>query len=66
MSTFTVTAEPDTSSDVVGLVCPEVGAVSQVENLDDVADEMREAIAYLAGIKEDEMDTEIKTVKKAS
>lgn len=50
MSTFTVTAEPGTSSDVWVLVCPEVGAVSQVENLDDAADEMREAIAYLAGI----------------
>lgn len=66
MSTFTVIAEPGTSSDVWVLVCPEVGAASQVENLDDAAVEMREAIAYLAGIKEDDVDIEVETIKQAS
>ena len=47
-------------------MCPEMGAVSQVENLDDAADEMREAIAYIAGIKEDEVDIEVETLKQAS
>ena len=30
------------------------------------ADEMREAIAYLAGIKEDDGDIEVETIKQAS
>ncbi len=62
MSSFTVTAEPGISSDVWVLVCPEVGAVSQVKNLDDAADETREAIAYLAGIKQDEVDIEVEAI----
>lgn len=66
MSTFTVTAEPGTNSDVWVLECPDVGAVSQVENLDDAADEMRETIAYRAGIKTDEVDIEVATFKQAS
>lgn len=32
------------------LEAPEVGAVSQVKRLDEAAEEMREAVAYLAGL----------------
>ena len=66
MSNFIVTAERGISSDVWVLVCPEVGAVSQVENLDDAADEMREAIAYLADIDEDQVNIEVQRVDNPS
>ncbi|WP_420098482.1 hypothetical protein [Corynebacterium sp.] len=55
-TTFTVTAERG-SGPVWVLECPDVGAVSQTRRLDHAADEMREAIAYLSGV--DESDIEI-------
>ena len=36
-----------------------MGAVSQVRRLDQVEDEMREAIAYLAGLPESESEVEV-------
>lgn len=61
MRTFTVTAER-TPRGVWVLEAPEVGAVSQVRRLAHVADEMREAIAYLAGIPEDDIDVKVETI----
>jgi hypothetical protein len=52
---FTVTAQRGTG-DVWVLECAEVGAVSQTESLSGAAEEMREAIAYQAGIDADEVD----------
>ncbi len=40
----------------------ELGAVSQVRRLDQAADEMREAIAYLAGVPENEVVIEVHPV----
>ena len=36
-----------------------MGAVSRVRRLDQVEDEMREAIAYLAGLPESESEVEV-------
>lgn len=41
------------------LEAPEVGAVSQVRHLDQAADEMREAVAYLAGLPQEESDLHV-------
>lgn len=59
ISTFTVTAERG-AGDVWVLECAEVGAVSQTLRLDQAADEMREAIAYLAQLDESEVDIVVK------
>lgn len=53
--TFTVTAER-TRSGWWALECDEVGAVSQVRRLDQAADDMREAVAYLSGLPESDVD----------
>ena len=37
----------------------DLGAVSQVRRLDQAADEMREALAYLAGLPEEEVEVEV-------
>ncbi|WP_136314237.1 hypothetical protein [Actinomyces procaprae] len=47
------------------LEVPEVGAVSQVRRLDQARDEMREAVAYLAGIPESEVDFDVQTTLPA-
>lgn len=44
------------------LEAPEVGAVSQVKRLDEAAEEMREAVAYLAGVPADEVRIEVRPV----
>ena len=54
---FTVTAERG-RGDWWVLEAPDVGAVSQVRRLDQVEDEMREAIAHLAGLPESEVEVE--------
>ncbi|MDO5099656.1 MAG: hypothetical protein Q4D85_13025 [Corynebacterium sp.] len=61
MPTFTVTAERG-AGDVWVLECAEVGAVSQTRRLDQVADEMREAIAYLAQLDESEVDIVVEPI----
>lgn len=58
MSTYRVTAERTPTGWWV-LEAPEVGAVSQTRRLDQVDDEMREAIAYLAGVPEDSFEIEV-------
>lgn len=55
---FTVTAERG-RGDWWVLEAPDVGAVSQVRRLDQVEDEMREAIAYPAGLPESESEVEV-------
>lgn len=50
--TFTVTAERGRGPWRV-TECAEVGAVSQVRRIDQAADDIREAIAYLSGLPED-------------
>lgn len=55
MTTYRVTAE-HTRSGWWALEAPEVGAVSQTRRLDHAADEMREAIAYLAAVDEDDVE----------
>ena len=55
---FTVTAERG-CGDWWVLEAPDVGAVSQVRRLDQVEDEMREAIAHLAGLPESESEVEV-------
>lgn len=52
---FTVTAQRGTG-DVWVLECSEVRAVSQTESLSGATEEMREAIAYQAGIDVDDVD----------
>ncbi|WP_068429606.1 hypothetical protein [Piscicoccus intestinalis] len=64
MNTFTVTAERTPRGWWV-LEAPEVGAVSQVRRLDQVADEMREAVAHLAGLAESEVELEVEPVLPA-
>lgn len=44
------------------LEAPEVGAVSQVKRLDEAADEMREAIAYLAGLPVGEVHIDVRPI----
>lgn len=60
-TTYTVTAERGTGN-VWVLECADVGAVSQTKRLDQAADEMREAIAYLAGISPDEVDIKVDVI----
>lgn len=55
---FVVTAERG-KGDWWVLECPEAGAVSQVRRLDDAADEMVEAIAWLAAIDESEVTVRV-------
>ncbi|WP_195393498.1 hypothetical protein [Actinomyces urogenitalis] len=58
MRTFTVTAERG-RGDWWVLEAPEVGAVSQVRRLDQAEEEMREAIAYLASLPQDEVAVDL-------
>ena len=55
---FTVTAERG-RGDWWVLEAPGVGAVSQVRRFDQVEDEMREAVAHLAGLPESESEVEV-------
>ena len=59
--TFTVTAERGRGPWWV-TECAEVGAVSQVRRIDQAADDIREAIAYLSGLPEDSFDVEVTPV----
>ena len=59
--TFTVTAERGRGPWWV-TECAEVGAVSQVRRLDQAADDIREAIAYLSGLPEDSFGIEVAPV----
>ncbi|RFT46525.1 hypothetical protein CHT91_03010 [Cutibacterium avidum] len=59
--TFTVTAERGRGNWWV-LECPEVGAVSQVRRLDQAADEMVEAISWLADLPADEVEVRVEPV----
>ena len=59
--TFSVTAERGRGPWWV-TECAEVGAVSQVRRLDQAADDIREAIAYLSGLPEDSFDIEVAPV----
>ena len=45
---------------LVGAGGPDVGAVSRVRRLDQVEDEMREAIAHLAGLPESEVEVDVR------
>lgn len=56
---FTVTAERG-RGDWWVLEAP--GVVSQVRRLDQIEDEMREAIAHLAGLPESEVEVGVRTV----
>lgn len=58
MRTFEVIAERG-KVDWWVLEAPQVGAVSQVRRLDQAADEMREAVAYLAGLPQEEIDLHV-------
>lgn len=58
--TFVVTAQR--GNGVWVLEAPEVGAVSQCRRLDHAASEMREAIAYLAGLAESQLEIEVRPV----
>lgn len=58
---WTVTAERSPGGWWV-LEVPELGAVSQTRRLDQAADEMREAIAHLARMREDEFDVEVSPI----
>lgn len=64
MRTFTVTAERTPRGWWV-LEAPEVGAVSQVRRLDQVADEMREAVAHLASLAESDVELQVEPVLPA-
>ena len=57
--TFTVTAERGRGPWWV-TECAEAGCVSQVRRLDQVADDIREAIAYQTGLSADEFDIDRK------
>lgn len=59
--TFTVTAERGRGPWWV-TECAEVGAVSQVRRIDQAADDIREAIAYLSDLPEDGFDIEVTPV----
>ncbi|WP_311473561.1 hypothetical protein [uncultured Actinomyces sp.] len=56
---FTVTVERG-HGDWWVLEAPDVGAVSQVRRLDQVENEMREAIAHLAGLLESEVEVDVR------
>ncbi|MEL4183553.1 hypothetical protein MTQ17_09960 [Corynebacterium bovis] len=64
MKTFTVTAQRGTGP-VWVLECQELGAVSQTRRLDRAAEEMREAIAYLAKLDESEISIDVVPVLAA-
>jgi hypothetical protein len=55
---FTVTAERGRGNWWV-TECAEVGAISQVRRLDQVADDIRDAIAYLTGLDESDVDIDM-------
>lgn len=55
---FTVTAERGRTGWWV-TECAEVGAVSQVRRLDQASDDIREAVAYLAGLPEDDVAIDV-------
>ena len=57
---FTVTVERG-RGDWWVLKAPDMGAVSRVRRLDQVEDEMREAIAYLAGLPESEVEVDVRS-----
>lgn len=59
MTTYRVAAERTATGWWV-LEVPEVGAVSQVRRLDQIADEMREAVAYLAGVDESMVEFDVR------
>ncbi|KXA68022.1 hypothetical protein KJZ00_06440 [Cutibacterium avidum] len=63
MITVTVTAERGKG---VWVLESDNGAVSQVRTLAAVDDEMREAVAYLAGVSEDQVALELHVVTPAS
>ena len=63
--TYTVTAEGGTS-DVWVLECAELGAVSQTKRLAHAADEMREAMAYQAGVSPDELNIVVDVILPAA
>ena len=56
---FTVTVERG-RGDWWVLEAPDVGAVSRVRRLDQVEDEMREAVAHLAGLPESEVEVDVR------
>ena len=56
---FTVTVERG-HGDWWVLEAPDVGVVSQVQRLDQVEDEMREAVAHLAGLPESEVEVDVR------
>ncbi|SPT53782.1 Uncharacterised protein [Actinomyces bovis] len=56
--TFTVTAQRG-KGDWWVLEVPEVGAVSQVKRLDQAAEEMREAVAYLSGLEAAQVNLQV-------
>ncbi|WP_426722022.1 hypothetical protein [Corynebacterium auriscanis] len=58
---YTVTAERG-AGDVWVLECAELGAVSQTKRLAHAADEMREAMAYQAGVRPDELDVVVDVI----
>ena len=60
-TTYTVTAERGTSG-VWVLECAELGAVSQTKRLANAADEMREALAFQAGLDPDELSIVVDVV----
>lgn len=62
MKTFTVTAERSPDRKWWVLEESTLGAVSQVRKLSDAEDEMREALAYLAGVPEDEISVQVDVV----
>lgn len=61
MRRFVVTAERTPRGWWV-LEAPEVGAVSQVRRLDRAAEEMSEAVAWLAGVPESEIAIDVRPV----
>lgn len=64
MKTFTVFAERDASIKGWAVWCDEPGCVSQVRQLSEAAEELRDAIAYLSGL--DETDFVIDVVPRLS
>ncbi len=58
MTTYRVTAEHTPRGWWV-LEAKDIGAVSQVRRLDRAAEEMREAIAYLTGVQEGDVDIDV-------
>ena len=63
--TYTVTAERG-GSGVWVLECVELGVVSQTRRLAHAAEEMREAMAYQAGISSDEINVAVEVILPAN